>query len=119
LPFSSKLTPAFPFSAHQARLNRVRSAQDMLTVTLHNSGRSLAFGVRLKVKRLGRVDNGWSWVHFAEDEVLPSLWEDNYIALLPDETRQLTAAYTVKDAKKNATGVEVSGWNVKMREVRP
>jgi exo-1,4-beta-D-glucosaminidase len=93
--------------------------QDTLTVTLHNTGRSIAFGVRLKVKRLGRVDNGWSYVNFAENEVLPSLWEDNYIALLPGETRQLTATYNVKDAKKNATGVEVSGWNVKMKEVRP
>jgi exo-1,4-beta-D-glucosaminidase len=93
--------------------------QDTMTVTLHNPSRSLAFGVRLKVKRLGRVDNGWSWAFFAENEVLPSLWEDNYIALLPGETRQLTATYNVKDAKKNATGVEVSGWNVKPKEARP
>jgi exo-1,4-beta-D-glucosaminidase len=88
-------------------------------VTLHNPGRSLAFGVRLKVKRLGRVDDGWSWVNFAENEVLPSLWEDNYIALLPGETRQLTATYNVKDAKQNATGVEVSGWNVRTKEAKP
>ena len=93
--------------------------QDTLTVTLHNTGRSIAFGVRLKVKRLGRVDNGWSYVNFAENEVLPSLWEDNYIALLPGETRQLTATYNVKDAMKNATGVEVSGWNVRTKEAQP
>jgi exo-1,4-beta-D-glucosaminidase len=93
--------------------------QDTMTVTLHNPGRSLAFGIRLKVKRLGRIGNGWYWEGPLDDEVLPSLWEDNYIALLPGEARQLTATYNVKDAKKNATGVEVSGWNVKMKEVRP
>lgn len=93
--------------------------QDVMIVTLHNPSRALAFGVRLKVKRLGRVDNGWSWTFFAENEVLPSLWEDNYIALLPGETRQITAVYNVKDAIKNATGLEVSGWNVKTKEVQP
>jgi len=56
------------------------------TVTVTNPAKTLAFGVRLK---LSRDTDG--------EEVLPVLWEDNYIALLPGETRRITATYAAKD----------------------
>jgi exo-1,4-beta-D-glucosaminidase len=95
--------------------------QDAMTVTLHNPSRTLAFAVRLKVKRLlGRNRNGTYWYQSAiDDEILPVLWEDNYFALLPGETRQITATYNPKDLGDNAPAVEVSGWNVKTKEARP
>jgi exo-1,4-beta-D-glucosaminidase len=95
--------------------------QDAMTVTLHNPSRTLAFAVRLKVKRLlGRNGHGTYWYQRAiDDEVLPVLWEDNYFALLPGETRQITATYNPKELGGNAPAVEVSGWNVKTKEVRP
>jgi exo-1,4-beta-D-glucosaminidase len=96
------------------------SAQDAMTVTLHNPSRSLAFGVRLKVKKIGKnVSGAYYYVAFVDDEVLPSLWEDNYFALLPGETRQITATYNPKDLGENAPGVEVSGWNVKTKVAQP
>jgi len=92
---------------------KTEGAQETMTVTLHNPSRTLAFGVRLKVKKTGRDASGVYWYvsHF-DDEVLPSLWEDNYISLLPGETRQVTATYNTKDLGGNASAVEVSGWNV-------
>jgi exo-1,4-beta-D-glucosaminidase len=95
--------------------------QDTMTVTLHNPSRTLAFAVRLRVKRLlGRNRNGTYWYQSAiDDEVLPVLWEDNYFALLPGETRQITATYNPKDLGDNAPAVKVSGWNVKTKETRP
>jgi exo-1,4-beta-D-glucosaminidase len=59
----------------------------------------LAFGVHLKVKR--DTDG---------EEVLPVLWEDNYFALLPGQTRQITATYQALGKAKAV--VEVDGWNV-------
>jgi hypothetical protein len=47
-----------------------------------------------------------------ENEILPVLWEDNYFALLPGETRQVTASYRTRDASKAMPSVEVDGWNV-------
>ncbi|HKU23831.1 MAG TPA: glycoside hydrolase family 2 protein, partial [Candidatus Sulfotelmatobacter sp.] len=49
-------------------------------VTLENPSKNLAFFVRLK------VDKGPKG-----DEILPVVWEDNYISLLPGEKREVTA----------------------------
>ena len=70
-------------------------------VTLRNPSSSLAFFVRLKVIR--DTDG---------EEVLPVLWEDNYISLLPGESREITARYTLADLGNAKAAVEVSGWNV-------
>jgi exo-1,4-beta-D-glucosaminidase len=80
------------------------------TVTLHNPTSSLAFAVRLKVdqpsnQRVSREAE-------LDDEILPVLWQDNYFALLPGETRQVTATYRASNKNKLAPTVEVEGWNV-------
>jgi exo-1,4-beta-D-glucosaminidase len=64
-------------------------------VTVENTGPALAFAVRLKIVS-------------GDEEVLPVLWEDNYIALMPGEKRTLTAQF---ETKKPVT-LAVSGWNV-------
>ncbi|MDE3165161.1 MAG: glycosyl hydrolase family 2, partial [Acidobacteriota bacterium] len=72
------------------------------TVTVTNPSRALAFGVRLKVVR--STDR---------EEILPVLWEDNYFALLPGETRTIAAAYAPGDLGGARPVVEVEGWNVR------
>jgi len=51
-----------------------------------NPGKTIAFAVRLLVKK---GPDG--------DEVLPVLWEDNYFPLLPGESRQVAATYHASD----------------------
>jgi exo-1,4-beta-D-glucosaminidase len=51
-------------------------------VTVENPGKTLAFFVRLK------IDKGKGG-----EEILPVVWEDNYISLLPGEKREITATY--------------------------
>ncbi len=87
------------------------------TVTLRNPSRALAFGIRLKVDRRssGRVGRHAR----RDDEVLPVLWEDNYIALLPGETREVTATYATKDLRGSPPAVELEGWNVKTTRMEP
>ena len=63
-----------------------KSTDHSTTVTVTNPAKTLAFAVRLKVKR---DSDG--------EEVLPVLWEDNYFALLPGQSRQITATYQAKD----------------------
>ena len=77
-----------------------KSTDHSTTVTVTNPGKSLAFAVHLKVKN--DTDG---------EEVLPVLWEDNYFALLPGQTRQVTATY--RNLGKVNPVVEVDGWNVK------
>ncbi len=99
---------------------KTEGAQETMTVTLHNPSRALAFAIRLKVKKIGKNITGAHWYeNHVDDEVLPSLWEDNYFAMLPGETRQVTATYNTKDRGGNASAVEVSGGNVNRKEARP
>ena len=76
--------------------------EDAVThVTLENPSKSLAFFVRLK------VDKGKGG-----EELLPVLWQDNYISLLPGERREVTATYRAKELGTTLPAVDVSGWNV-------
>jgi exo-1,4-beta-D-glucosaminidase len=72
------------------------------TITLTNTGKAIAFAIRLKVNK---GTNG--------DEVLPVLWEDNYFSLLPGEAREVTATYNPRDLGLFKPAVEVDAWNCK------
>jgi exo-1,4-beta-D-glucosaminidase len=79
-----------------------RKGEDAIThVTLENPSKSLAFFVRLKVN-LGK----------GGEEILPVVWQDNYISLLPGEKREVTATYRARKLGASQPAVEVSGWNV-------
>ena len=70
-------------------------------MVLQNPSKSLAFFVRLK------VDKG-----IRGEEILPVVWEDNYISLMPGEKREVTATYRASELGTAKPAVEVSGWNV-------
>jgi exo-1,4-beta-D-glucosaminidase len=74
---------------------------DRALVTLSNPGPSLAFFVRLRVLQ----SPGGA-------QILPSTWSDNYVSLLPGETRTLTARWRSDDAPGAAPTVAVDGWNI-------
>src|SRR5712671_1449529 len=79
-----------------------RKGEESIThVTVENPSKSLAFFVRLK------LDKGPKG-----EEVLPVVWEDNYISLLPGEKREVTATYRWSELGVARPVVEVSGWNV-------
>jgi exo-1,4-beta-D-glucosaminidase len=78
-----------------------RKGEESVThVTVENPSQSLAFFVRLKVNK-----------GVKGEEVLPVLWQDNYISLLPGERRELTATYRARELSEAKPSVEVSGWN--------
>jgi exo-1,4-beta-D-glucosaminidase len=79
-----------------------RKGEDSIThVAVENPSKNLAFFVRLK------VDKGPKG-----EEILPVVWEDNYISLLPGEKREVTATYRATELGAAKATVEVTGWNV-------
>ncbi len=76
--------------------------EDAVTrVTVENLGKAVAFFVRLK------LDKGKGG-----EEILPVVWQDNYISLLPGEKREIRATYRASSLGSAAPEVEVGGWNV-------
>jgi len=45
-------------------------------------------------------------------EILPVVWQDNYISLLPGEKREITATYPASSLGTAKPAIEVRGWNV-------
>ena len=79
-----------------------RKGEDAIThVTLENPSKNLAFFVRLKVDKGARGE-----------EILPVVWQDNYVSLLPGEKREITATYRAGELGATKPSVEVKGWNV-------
>jgi len=70
-------------------------------ITLTNTGKSVAFFVHIRaLKEKGGED------------ILPVIFEDNYITLAPGETRTINCSYLNKDAGKSEPNFLINGWNV-------
>ena len=78
-----------------------RGEEEVTRVTVENPGKAVAFFVRLK------LDKGKGG-----EEVLPVIWQDNYVSLLPGEKREITATYRASAMGAAKPDIEVSGWNV-------
>jgi exo-1,4-beta-D-glucosaminidase len=79
-----------------------RKGEESVThVTIENPSKSLAFFVRLSVTKGPKGE-----------EILPVVWEDNYISLLPGEKREVTATYRPGELGLLMPTIEISGWNV-------
>jgi exo-1,4-beta-D-glucosaminidase len=75
--------------------------QRVTRVTIRNPSKDLAFFIRLKLDKA-----------HTQEEILPILWEDNYFSLLPEESREITARYSIRDSEPGAPMLEIEGWNV-------
>ena len=68
---------------------------------MHNPTKSLAFQVHVGIRTSGSTE-----------EILPVLWEDNYLALMPGESKTITARYLSKNALRKPAVLVVEGWNI-------
>jgi exo-1,4-beta-D-glucosaminidase len=78
-----------------------RGAEVITTVNLENPSPTLAFFVRLKATKGPKGE-----------EVLPVLWEDNYLSLLPGEKRTVSATFRAQDLGSASPAIELSGLNL-------
>ena len=76
-----------------------------VTVTLENSGNNIAFFLDLNI-----------YGENSANTILPVLWEDNYISLLPGETRKIKASFALKDIGNDTPLLKINGWNLKHNE---
>jgi exo-1,4-beta-D-glucosaminidase len=79
--------------------------EEVARVTLSNPGAAMAFFLRLQVVT---APGG--------EEILPVLWQDNYLSLLPGESREVTARYRPAGGPEGRRALVVSGWNVARME---
>jgi hypothetical protein len=82
-----------------------RGSEPSGRVTLANTGRALAFQVRLKA------------VDATGTEILPVYWQDNYVTLLPGARREIAVSWP--SSAKAAALVAIEGWNVASMRVTP
>jgi len=73
----------------------------LVRVTLRNPSDRLAFQIRVGIHRKD-----------ANSEILPVLWQDNYIELMPGESREIAAQFLSADALRGDVELNVTGWNI-------
>jgi exo-1,4-beta-D-glucosaminidase len=84
-----------------------KNGSDMiLRASLFNLTNKLAFFVSLSLQD----EKGGS--------IIPALWNDNYISLLPGEKREITCTIPLSSLKGIKPQFEITGWNVK-RQIIP
>ena len=91
-----------PTTVKRLMVTERNGVNETATVTLTNTSKVPAFFLRLEITA-GR----------SGEEVLPVLWEDNYLSLLPGETRRVTATYAVSALGGRSPSLVVSGPNVR------
>ena len=80
--------------------NRQLEGEDV-RVQIHNPSKNLALQIHLAI-----VDEK------SGDEILPVLWGDNYVSLMPGETRAVIAHY---DSRPGPLRLDVNGWNIEAK----
>ena len=68
----------------------------LLTTTLHNQSKTPALMVRVKVVRKK-----------SRDRILPAIYSDNYIALMPDEIRTIRIEVADTDTRGEQPDIEI------------
>jgi exo-1,4-beta-D-glucosaminidase len=83
--------------------SRTEGQDEVTLVRLKNPSSSLAFFVHLQIRKGSEGE-----------DVRPIYWQDNYLSLLPGETREITATYAASELGDAKPAVRVDGWNVEM-----
>ena len=73
----------------------------LVRVGLQNASKTLAFMTHLAIAK-GK----------GGEDVAPIFWSDNYVSMLPNEKRELTATFEASELEGKVPVLEVDGWNV-------
>jgi hypothetical protein len=97
-----KALGGLPIVTLDARVDRREvEGKSFFDVTLHNPGTQIALMTHVQLRRKG-----------SDERVLPVYYSDNYISLVPNESRTITIEAATADLKGEAAHVLVDGWNV-------
>src|ERR1039458_6704642 len=83
--------------------DNIKSGEEgpLVHVKLENSSDRLAFQIHLGIYRQNE-----------DMEILPVLWEDNYVELMPGESREITAQFPAPGTLGGDAELSVTGWNI-------
>ena len=70
-------------------------------LTVKNPSDHLAFQVRFGIRKKGQ-----------DAEILPVFWDDNYIELMPGESREISARYPPTSDLSDSLELTLAGWNI-------
>ena len=75
--------------------------ENVVKVQLKNVGEYLAFQIHLA---LTKGEGG--------DEISPTYWDDNYVSLLPGESKEIFARFSINDLDNSNLSLKIEGWNI-------
>jgi exo-1,4-beta-D-glucosaminidase len=78
-----------------------RNGRENIELSLRNPGAELAFFMRLRLVTAS-----------GDREILPVLWDDNFVSLMPGETLSLGASFPASERRGAELMLEVSGHNL-------
>jgi exo-1,4-beta-D-glucosaminidase len=92
---------------HEVRITENHQFMDLgeeqeIQVNLENPSDGIAFFIELNV--YGKESG---------NSVLPIFWDDNYVSLMPGETREIRARFSKEDLHGEMPAFRFSGWNIK------
>jgi len=76
-------------------------------LTVKNPSDHLAFQVRFGIQKSGQGA-----------EILPVFWDDNYIELMPGESREISARYLSTSDVSDPLELTVAGWNIESTTIQ-
>jgi exo-1,4-beta-D-glucosaminidase len=76
-------------------------------LTVKNPSDHLAFQVRFGIQKSGQAV-----------EILPVFWDDNYIELMPGESREISARYLSTSDVSDPLELTVAGWNIESTTIQ-
>jgi hypothetical protein len=92
--------PMVTLTAKVEELEGKIAGQQLLRVTLHNPTDHIALMAHLQLRRK------------SGERVLPVFYSDNYVTLLPDETRTIAIEAAQSDFYEEDPLIVLDGWNV-------
>lgn len=95
--------PRTSLNVSAQRISEGRSTR--IAVTLKNSTHEVALMAHLQLRRSG-----------SGERVLPVFYSDNYLSLLPGESRRITIECATEDLKRETPSLVLDGWNVAVAE---
>ena len=99
--------PEVNITASYKQLEKGKDGTYVYSLTLNNTSNSPAFMIRVKT-----VNDKTNEI------VLPVYYEDNYLSLMPGESKTITVEFNEKYSKKNSTSFYVEGWNIHPQKVK-
>lgn len=105
-------------SSSYRRLNRLAASSLALTAKAARAGEEIHVQVELRnTGTAASLENKLTLVNAADgSRILPAYYTDNYVSLLPGETREIGIDYPAKSANGPAQ-LAIRGWNLAMQTV--